>query len=306
MKLKKLWEIFIGAVSDTLTSWLGKFLFSSFGSIAAILFFWKNLRDYRGGLLYYFGIGIVVLIVCILLFRFFKFAAERVKEHYRTLIIESLYGEAIILLKNAFSYIHYLRKTDTIGNVDIGKAMIAVCDSIKKIFDTKTKSICAVSIKIPISRFIEANPNDEKPFTEVVKTLCRDTNSLSRNNDTQNSIRHTIVGNTPYHKILLKACSRENSDPLYYVNNDIKSSRDYENTSRGAYPDGQLPYNSQFVISIMPIIPTESEKNRIAGFLVIDSNIKYSFGDKYDIAMLEGVADGLYDVIMRANEILNN
>lgn len=306
MKIGKLASILSKAFLDTISSTLGRFLFGSFGSIAAILFFWKNLRDYQNGVFFWMCLVFVGILLLVLLYRFVKFSFERVREYYRGLIIESLYGDAIIHLKYAFSYVHHLRKTSNVTDKEIGEAMLVVCDSIKTIFDSKTKSPCAVSIKLPLSGAISTSSETQTQFTEVIRTICRDTASQSRNTETQKAIRHTIVGNTPYLKILLLAGSSSNSRPFFYSNHDIRNSRDYESTSRAGYTNQCLPYNSQLVIPIMPIMPTESEQNKIAGFLVIDSNSNYTFGDKYDIGILEGVADGLYDVIMRLNDLILN
>lgn len=304
MTIRKLGDILLNSLKETFSSTLGKFLFGSFGSIAAIIFFWKNLRDYKSGLFFYLALGFVVIIFSILFFRFVKFLSGRIKEYYRELVIESLYGNAIIFLKNAFSFIHYLRKVNEINEVEISEAMLAICDSIKSIFETKTKGTCGVSIKVPLSGSITTNPSSQSQFTEAVRTICRDSNFFVRDTEMHKKIRHAIVKNTPLLQIVVKACSPGSSYPLFYVNNDIRNTKDYLSTSRETYPQCNLPYNSQLVIPIMPIKPTEGEKNKIAGFLSIDCAGNYTFGDKYDLAILEGIADGLYDVIMRINDII--
>ena len=89
---------------------------------------------------------------------------------------------------------------------------------------------------------------------------------------------------------------------LYYVNNDIENSKDYVNTSIDSYTDGILPYKSELVCPILPII--DIQKNALlCGFICVDCNKKNVFDTtRYDVPMMTGIADGIYDILENYNK----
>jgi len=206
---------------------------------------------------------------------------------------ESVYGDAILSLKESFGKVHYYRKTPGFQNDEFMDTMINFCNTLKEIFDKITKSNCSVSIKVPTQSHV-----DEKT---VLVNLCRDsTNYNLRNTSEYNSTNHTIIGNTCFTKTLNEVLRK--SDKRYYRNNNIPSSTDYENTSRGCFQNNSdLPYKSEFVHAIVPVINTDNQNIICHGFLCVDSDVLNAFDEKYSAAIIEGVADGIYDIINERN-----
>jgi hypothetical protein len=166
-----------------------------------------------------------------------------------------------------------------------------MCDTLRVIFERKTHAECSVSIKVPVKNKIQEDA--------VLKNLCRDSGHLNRDTTKYNETIHTIIGNTPFCYILNNVL-KANKNGYHYVNNDIMSTSTYQNTSIDVYTDGILPYKSELVY---PIIPMVGEYNML-GFICIDCNCKNKFTDtKYDIPMIEGVADGLYNILDKWNKI---
>ena len=169
------------------------------------------------------------------------------------------------------------------------KTMVHMCDSLQKLFYSKNACMCSVSIKVPIKGDLTENTS--------VMNLCRDSiHSLTRDSANYKAVNHTIIGNTAFRKALNNVL-RNNPRGFYYLNNNISGTTDYDNTSREVYPDGKLPYESEIVV---PIIPTERDSSRTfetLGFLCVDCVCKNKFDAKYDVPLLEGVADGIYDIL---------
>lgn len=62
----------------------------------------------------------------------------------------------------------------------------------------------------------------------------------------------------------------------------------------------KLPYKSEIVV---PIIPSYAKQYDIIGFLCVDCEHSNKFDPIYDPALIEGVADGIYDILF--NRTLN-
>ncbi len=302
MTVKEAFKIAFKALTKTLTSGIGKYFFGGFGSTAAAIFFVGNTIRNIGGWLFYLVIGIFIVSILLLGYRFFKFITDGFKDYYHNLFIESFYGEVIIMLKDAFSHIHFIRKIEHPTNEQISESLLAICNTVRDIFSKKTKETCSVSIKVPLQGSLDLSQQEQAYFTEAVRNLCRDSDGISRDNSVYLSTRHSIAGNTAFHQVVLNLCS--SNGKKFYANNDIKSTRDYNTTSTASVTNGNLQYNSELVFPIIPIIPTDNEKNKIAGFLTVDCAGNFNFGDQYDVAIMEGVADGIYDVILKSDLLI--
>ena len=279
-----------------------KFLFSGFGSTAAFFLIGSSLLDISALVSVYVGLGVIVSLY---LFRssilFFKFVAIYLHEVY----LNSTYGEAIIKLKNSFAKLHAYRKNPGHQDEQFIEAMVFLCNSLKEIFDDLTKSDCSVSIKVPIQ---SANVDVGTSLVNLVRDTDHSTPDTKKNRDTQNyrNIPHTIIGNTAFSNSLNKVF--QNRSDKYFINNDINgdSSRDtYENTSRQCHENGVLPYQSELVYPIVPLITEDHNNLTCRGFICIDSDKTNAFKSKYHIGIIEGVADGIYDVITERNENIN-
>ena len=284
--------MFTTILKQSTTKWpFWKYIFGGVGSIVAVLLFGKNffelpvLDSILGG----FG---VIFIIWFL--RFTYLVIIHTISYIHNAFVDSIWGSAIIELKNAYSEVHFLRKKEDISDIDFMKTMILFCDTLKRIFDKKTKSNCCVSIKVPISLGTSLE-------TLELKNLCRDSFHKTRDTEQYKSISHTIIGNTAYTKIVNKLL-RGNQKHLAYINNDIHHSLEYENTSKECYENGILPYKSELVFPIVPIKGNEKERRNLMGFICIDCNAPNKFDEKrYDIPMIEGIADGIFDIFVKRN-----
>ena len=152
-------------------------------------------------------------------------------------------------------------------------------------------SDCCISIKVPIKGGITEKAS--------VQNLCRDSKHTDRDTDKYNRVDHTIIGNTPYRKIVNNVL-RKNGN-YHYLNNNIPNTKDYDNTSKEAYKNGVLPYKSEIVVPIMSF--GAGGNFDILGFLCVDCEKENAFDEKYDPLMLEGVADGIYDLFIKLTQV---
>jgi len=231
--------------------------------------------------------------IAIYTLRFIFFIFKHTYGHFYFLYKESVYGDAIIFLNEAFSRVHWLQKQEPILDEKFVQSMSFICQNLKHIFEKKTRTTCSVSIKVAVETNVTAN-------TEV-KNLCRDNNSIIRDTDLYKKTTHFIFANTCFN-IILSHLTKNQKNKLYYINNDINNTKDYENTSKESYENGVFPYQSELVV---PIIPTHNEQDKVynlLGFLCVDCKEINKFDEKYDLAIMQGVADGIYNIIQKRNK----
>ncbi|HLA56328.1 MAG TPA: hypothetical protein VK623_09525 [Flavobacterium sp.] len=241
-------------------------------------------------------------LLCLLIlytFRVTLLFSAKFLEYYHDVSKNSVYGEAIIILKDSFALAHSYRKLGVYDDKEFMIIMITFCNDLQRIFELIIKGECSVSIKIPMHA---------KTVTEhtVLSNLTRDVKNKGRSTVQYENIKHTLIGNTAFSYALNKVVI--NSKDKFYLNNEVNDTKNYSNTSKECYADGVLPYNSELV---MPIVPVYNEKNPTKfdchGFICIDSSKKKAFGSKYEVAILEGVADGIYDIMsQRNNNVVDN
>jgi hypothetical protein len=262
------------------------FLLGSFPSLLAILFFGKTFLDTTTETSIIIGVSILG---AILIVRMFAFLFRDVSAYYAYKKHESKYGDAIIYLKDSFSKAHHYRKTPGHQDDEFMQALINFCVNLKKTFDGISKSNCSVSIKVPIN----SGDVDEKASME---NLCRDPENYKlRDTQIYKDTNHTIIGNTAFQKALNNVL-KDNSKK-YYLNNSISKTKDYENTSKDSNPNGKISYESELVYPIIPMINDDPKNILCKGFLCIDCDKENAFNENYDVAIIEGVADGIYDLL---------
>ena len=293
MNIKAAFKILWLSIVDSFKGHIWKWLTGSFSALLGLLQFGKNFLNttletsVKIGL--YFLVGLFIV-------RFLLFLFRNSFKYLHNLYKEVKYGEAIILLSNAFSKVHNYRKQKEKTDEDFTRTMKYLCDNVKDLFVKKNGCKCSVSIKVPVSGELVEGAS--------VMNLVRDSeNTRKRDSANYSAVDHTIIGNTAFRKSLNKVL-RNNSNGFAYVNNNISKTTDYDNTSTEVYENGKLPYESEIVV---PIIPKEIDENRIynaLGFLCVDCESANKFDSKYDIALVEGVADGIYDVLH--SQVLNN
>ena len=273
-------------------SLIWRFLIGSFGAAIAFFMFGKNT----------FGLSVaqslllaLAVLMAIFISRFLYYLFVEIVVYIHNTYVDSIWGKAIVELKDAYAIMHYLRKKEQINNEDFMNSLCAFCDILKGIFDRKTKADCCVSIKVPSGQFssIEA---------WTLTNLCRDTFHRSRDTNAYENTKHTVIGNTPYSVIVSKLLDQKHKEKAFYLNNDIQGTKDYRNTSFDLHQVG-LPYQSELVYAIIPAKSDDDHRHELVGFLCVDCNKKDAFDEnRYDLPMVEGIVDGIYDIILLRNK----
>lgn len=287
MNYKGLFEILWKSTKDTFKGVGWKFFAGSAGALVATFSFGKNFFNTT------IFISLVIgscFFVFLFLIRFILFLIKNSFIYIHKLYRESKYGEAIIILKDAFSKIHFYRNDKKQDDILFMKTMIGLCDSLREIFMKKNMCECSVSIKVPIKGELAGDTS--------VTNLCRDSiHSKKRDTANYKAIDHTILGNTAFTKVLNKTLNPDTKNNAY-INNNISGTPDYDNSSAALYPDRKLPYESEIVVPIIPIERERGQEFKALGFLCVDCEERNKFDEKYDVALIEGVADGIYDVLL--------
>jgi hypothetical protein len=286
MNFNILYKILLQSIKENFSGKIWKYLIGSSGSLFAVLYFGKNFLHTSAKI----SITIAfVFLFSLFIIRFILFLIKNSFKHLHKTYRESKYGEAIIFLRDAFSRFHWLRKKEDFSDEELISSLIYLCDNLRFLFSQKNMCECSVSIKVPVEGAVTADTS--------VKNLCRDTeNKKIRDNANYEIINHTIIGNTAFRKVVNNVL-RKNKKGFYYLNNNIPETKDYDNTSREAYHNGELPYKSEIVVPIIPLYVDQDQLYDLIGFLCIDCVSKEKFDEKYDPPLIEGVADGIYDIL---------
>lgn len=236
----------------------------------------------------------LIAISALFILRFSLIFAKEGLKYWHSVYTSSIYGDAIITLKESFASAHYYRKTEGHNDEEFMKSMMLFCNSLKVIYDNITKSDCSVSIKVPLR-------DDSINEHSILVNLTRDVKHSNRDTDRYNGLKHTIIGNTAFSYCINKVI--KDGANKAYVNNDINGTKNYDNTSKECYGNEILPYHSELVFPIIPSIKVNDNVFSCHGFICIDSSKKNAFVSPYDIAIIEGVADGIYDMISERNKL---
>lgn len=254
----------------------------------------------------------VLITVGFLIFLYYQIKNFFIESWRRWILIkrESVYGNAIVLLSQAYSKIH-INYGKVLTEIETKSILQEVCNKIKEIFDYKTQSKTSVSIKV-VTEVKEGDQGINHKTT--VANLVRDKDSSIRDTANYEAIKHTIAKNTCYSEIITNFFSGNRHNKLYFLKNDLPSENVYENSSFELYPNfteeirkdrnkrkenWPLSYKSELVIPISHIETNENDNLAILGFICIDCMLdgKPVFNEEYDMPMIKGVADGLYEFI---------
>lgn len=255
--------------------------------------------------------GVFFIAVLITLFFYYQIKQFLLQAWRKWILIkrESVYGNAIVLLSNAYSKIHKNRNKE-LTLEEVKKILEDFCDKIREIYEFKTKAKCSVSIKTIID--LQEGENGITFDTRVVN-LCRDSKCKKRYDSDYEQIEHKIANNTCYQRIISKFFSNRPNE-MYFLCNELLALEDYENSSFLLYPEYNkeireeeskrrknwpLKYKSELVVSLTPLEKETQTNYPILGFLCIDCELekKEVFNSYYDVPLLLGVSDGLYDFI---------
>lgn len=251
------------------------------------------------------------LLALLVLFIYYQIKQFFIHSWRRWILIkrESVYGNAIVLLSKGYAKIHKNRNKE-IPLDEVKELLVDFCDKIRDIYEFKTKAKCSVSIKTIID--LQEGQNGISFDTRVVN-LCRDSMCKKRYDGDYDKIEHKIANNSCYQKIIGKFFS-DRHEEMYFLSNDLASLSDYENSSFLLFPEYDikvresepsrrekwpLKYKSELVVSITPLEKETKTQYPIIGFLCIDCELENGnvFNSYYDLPLIQGVADGLYDFI---------
>lgn len=281
-------NLLVTAFRNTFSRNIKNFLFGSLGSTLSIFTVWVTFFRLPHLCSVIMGFG---LIVVLFLLRWFYYISKGIIRYIHNTYVDSIWGKAIVDLKDAYAMVHCLRKKTEITDEEFLTTLVSFCNILKKIFDRKTKGDCCVSIKVPVGRF-------ETIEAWNLENLCRDESHRQRDTQEYERTKHTVIGNTPYTVICNNLLSSKSNPVPYYINNDIENTKDYMNTSRNLHQESQR-YKSELVYAIVPIMGEHEYRHELLGFLCIDCNKKNAFDtSRYDVPMVEGIVDGIYDIIL--------
>ncbi len=214
------------------------------------------------------------------------------------------YGEVLTLISEGYSCIHALARRATATVDDAVMACERMCSCLSQALTTITGSRCSVTIKILV------------PHADRLKasTFCRDSNSAPSRGYSEVKLNHLIDENTDFRFILENI---ETPRGRFFFSNRLPLLYNYFNTSFPLHtgsPDNvfhvnnwllrwwrwPLPYKSTIVVPICPCISKRGPKADLIGFLCVDSPRMFVFKKDYDVDLLRGIADGVYNVISDA------
>lgn len=248
---------------------------------------------------------IILIVVAIISARYLYLLNNEIKKLEIQLHDKNIWGEAIKSLKEAYSHIHFMRKDEIISDETFMNGMIDFCDTLHDFYNGKTKAKCCISIKVPIKK-VELDDESQLSTLSFVN-LCRDSHHPMRDNPKYKSTIHTVIGNSAYNAVINNILKDYRNNPtgkktIGYVNNNIPEDNHYKTTS--PYDENNIPYKSELVFPLIPIKASESKKYVLVGFICIDCDDidKFKNIQEYEAPMIEGVADGLYDIIYKRNE----
>ena len=293
-------KISIDSFKETLKSKFWKWFFGGPGGVFGILWIAKNLdSDTKGTASALIGLKWLLILFSI---RYLSILFKNIIKYLNTIYRESTYRESIITLKFIFSNLRILRYKQFTDEEFMEKMKI-LCNELAGLFNKQNKSICSVSIKVPVNGVI----NTKSIIADCkVRNLIRDsTASDDRDVPKYISKEHTILGNTCYRKIVDNLLTK-NFSKLHYINQNIPKSVEYDNTSKNTYGNGSLKYDSEIVVPIFPSIGEGDREYDILGFLCVDCKEINKFEEKYDIPLIAGVADGIYDILEKRNDLITN
>jgi hypothetical protein len=304
------------AINDAL-KWSSKWFFGSVSSSFAIFMICKSAFDFTILRSIKYGVALLILVLLIKIIIQYITEIEKLNiavtekddkidllnttQKKNDLITKfNYYGEVILLLKDSFNFIHKTRRNPDLSSKELTTVLISTSNKLKHIFEKRLDFEYSVSIKVITN---EDNITDEANL----KTLCRDESShyARKNNST---ITHNIKENTCFNEIFQNI---DNASKSFFISNNLPILKLYKNSSFKQYGTVHedcndedrrkywtLPYRSEIVVPIATFADNENlNKKDLYGFLCVDCKEENAFHKKYDVGMLQGVADGLSDLL---------
>jgi len=215
------------------------------------------------------------------------------------------YALAFNIINQGFAELHELERSEEPEEIKLN-SLEKLCDAFSVTFTSGTTAQCNICIKV-----LSKSENRLE-----VKTLARDSTSKKsrpmQQKDTDKNLHHWVDANTDFSTIIQNMGS---SEKRYFCSNNLPWLNDYKNTrmpdsdkhSSNSFIYNQirktwgwpLPYRSSLVVPIVPGHFNSTNSEKLAGFLCIDSPQINVFKEKYDLPIAQGVADGLYNVVVK-------
>lgn len=196
--------------------------------------------------------------------------------------------DAVHELRNTTAYLKQCKLKDlSYEYAAFTKHLQGTLDAMSTAFTLVTGTKCRAAVKIM------GGQNDQGLH---VKTLCRDSNSEKhcKCKDDIEGQEHLISQNTDYNMIM-------HNGRNYFLHNSLNDDPNYLNSSKQHYK-GKLPYAASIVLPIR-LVKLVSEgtikkpRQKVIGFLAIDSSSRKTFTEKYDVQMGATIADAMYPVL---------
>lgn len=263
----------------------------SLASIIALSVFFKQLSTEGWIAVMFMG----VLCFYFVIYNFWLLTRYRKKTQY---------ADAFGAINIGFSHLHRLRRIEKPSIDQILSELGKLCDEVSNAFCRIYGSKIGVCIK-----FIE-NDNGRPRC----KTLIRDSysNAQSRKSGSQDITKHWIDANSDF-EFIYSNFDNENVDTSYYLEQHLPNCLDYKNTRLNPgwkskpfpfFPERfvrkwnwPLSYKSTLIVPIVPLFANDQSQEAIRGFLCADSPEEGIFNKYYDVDIMKGVADGIYNQI---------
>ena len=267
-------------------------ILGSIASIIALYAFFEELSKEGWIAVLFLGLICIYFIV----YNFWLLSIYRKKTRY---------ADAFAIINIGFSGLHQLRRKQNPTIEDILSELKTVCNNLSEVFGRIYNMNIGVSIKYIVSG------NESRP---KVETLVRDQKSMTagRQTGTNDKVEHWIDSNTDFN-FIYNNIENPNKDVSFFLEKHLPNRIDYKNTrledpwktKQYWYPieriyrkiNWPLKYKSTLVVPIVPLQADEQNKSTIRGFLCVDSPHEGQFNKSFDVAIMKGVADGLYNQI---------
>lgn len=218
----------------------------------------------------------------------------------------SKYGEALPMVNEGFRSMHNLRRREP-SIAEVVKSCTNLCECVAKAFSIITSSDCSASIKMVTYR-----EDDAGNTRFAVETFARDRISGQKRKRRGVRVDHWIDRNSDFYQIFENIDTSHND---YFFSNQLPSLHSYLNTSFSYYGDPPddgglhgylarfikwpLPYKSTIVVPLYD----KNQNDSLVGFLCVDSPNLGAFRQQYDVHLLAGIAEGIYNYM---RDVSNN
>lgn len=235
------------------------------------------------------------------------------------------YGDLLKKLNDCFTNVHSLNKLYVIGSeIDRSTPQGEVkyqkfvqrysdifdfmheqfCNVLQEHFNKVKRANCVVSID-----FLKKHTNDVNVLP-VTPLICSYESAIKKKSGIESNLKKTnhVISNTGYtHLISDFHTIKNNTSDMSYIQDTIQrrwKQNVYLSTKclRGGVLQSEI---------IVPILPIEFESSNphtnpeMVGFIHVGASKRMRFNRHYDLDVLNGVADGIYDAIIK-HRILNN